>query len=299
MPAAHGAPGARRRARAAAGAAGSARSTTRPAAAASIGQVHRGRLDATAGPSRSRCSTPAPGQALISDLNQVVRVARVVGRLDPRPRHQAAHGRAQGPGRRGARLRARGHVPGGTFAAAFAGDADVRGPRRRAPGRHTSWSASGSTACRCRAIIASGTTGGARPRQPAATWSSCSPGPQRAGLLHADPHPGNFRLTADGRLGVLDFGAVNRLPDGLPARHRRAAHAGPRRATPRASSTGLREEGFIKPSIDDRRPRRCSTTSARSSTRCASETFTLQPGVAARRCSATSTTRAGRSSRSA
>ena len=41
-------------------------------------------------------------------------------------------------------------------------------------------------------------------------------GPARAGLLHADPHPGNFRLLADGRLGVLDFGAVDRLPDGFP-----------------------------------------------------------------------------------
>ena len=41
-------------------------------------------------------------------------------------------------------------------------------------------------------------------------------GPARAGLLHADPHPGNFRMLADGRLGVLDFGAVDRLPDGLP-----------------------------------------------------------------------------------
>jgi predicted unusual protein kinase regulating ubiquinone biosynthesis (AarF/ABC1/UbiB family) len=41
-------------------------------------------------------------------------------------------------------------------------------------------------------------------------------GPARAGLLHADPHPGNFRLLADGRLGVLDFGAVDRLPEGFP-----------------------------------------------------------------------------------
>jgi predicted unusual protein kinase regulating ubiquinone biosynthesis (AarF/ABC1/UbiB family) len=41
-------------------------------------------------------------------------------------------------------------------------------------------------------------------------------GPARAGLLHADPHPGNFRLMDDGRLGVLDFGAVDRLPDGFP-----------------------------------------------------------------------------------
>ena len=41
-------------------------------------------------------------------------------------------------------------------------------------------------------------------------------GPARAGHLHADPHPGNFRVLDDGRLAVLDFGAVKRLPDGFP-----------------------------------------------------------------------------------
>ncbi|NUT95729.1 MAG: AarF/ABC1/UbiB kinase family protein [Saccharothrix sp.] len=41
--------------------------------------------------------------------------------------------------------------------------------------------------------------------------------PSRSGLLHADPHPGNFMLGADGRLRVLDFGAVARLPEGLPS----------------------------------------------------------------------------------
>jgi len=40
--------------------------------------------------------------------------------------------------------------------------------------------------------------------------------PARSGWLHADPHPGNFRVTADGRLGVLDFGAVVEMPHGLP-----------------------------------------------------------------------------------
>jgi hypothetical protein len=38
-------------------------------------------------------------------------------------------------------------------------------------------------------------------------------------MLHADPHPGNFRLLpradgSPGRLGVLDYGAVARLPEG-------------------------------------------------------------------------------------
>ncbi len=40
--------------------------------------------------------------------------------------------------------------------------------------------------------------------------------PARVGLLHADPHHGNFRLLPDGRLGMIDFGAVARLPDGIP-----------------------------------------------------------------------------------
>ena len=40
--------------------------------------------------------------------------------------------------------------------------------------------------------------------------------PRRTGLLHSDPHPGNFRLLADGRLGVLDFGSSLELPNGLP-----------------------------------------------------------------------------------
>jgi predicted unusual protein kinase regulating ubiquinone biosynthesis (AarF/ABC1/UbiB family) len=40
--------------------------------------------------------------------------------------------------------------------------------------------------------------------------------PARVGLLHADPHHGNFRMLPDGRLGMIDFGAVARLPDGIP-----------------------------------------------------------------------------------
>jgi predicted unusual protein kinase regulating ubiquinone biosynthesis (AarF/ABC1/UbiB family) len=74
-------------------------------------------------------------------------------------------------------------------------------------------------------------------------------GPGRAGLLHADPHPGNFRLLPDGRLGVLDFGAVNRLPDGLPepiGRLARQALEGDADAV----LDGLRSEGFLLPSVE-------------------------------------------------
>jgi predicted unusual protein kinase regulating ubiquinone biosynthesis (AarF/ABC1/UbiB family) len=74
-------------------------------------------------------------------------------------------------------------------------------------------------------------------------------------MLHADPHPGNFRIIPDadgrpGRLGVLDYGAVARLPDrGLPeAMGRLIRIAGDRE--PDELLAGLRDEGFIKPGVD-------------------------------------------------
>ncbi|HYN95059.1 MAG TPA: AarF/UbiB family protein, partial [Pilimelia sp.] len=36
-----------------------------------------------------------------------------------------------------------------------------------------------------------------------------------SGVFHADPHPGNVLLLTDGRLGLLDFGSVGRLDAGL------------------------------------------------------------------------------------
>jgi len=36
------------------------------------------------------------------------------------------------------------------------------------------------------------------------------------GWMHADPHPGNFLLLPDGRLGLVDFGSVAAMPDGIP-----------------------------------------------------------------------------------
>lgn len=72
--------------------------------------------------------------------------------------------------------------------------------------------------------------------------------PRIAGLLHADPHPGNFRLLDDGRLGVLDFGAVNRLPDGLPPSLGRVA-AAVVDEDPDQLEQALREAGFVRPSV--------------------------------------------------
>ncbi|MEU0545364.1 AarF/ABC1/UbiB kinase family protein [Nocardia sp. NPDC005978] len=39
----------------------------------------------------------------------------------------------------------------------------------------------------------------------------------RTGRLYTDPHPGNFRVLRDGRLGVVDFGACPTFPADFPA----------------------------------------------------------------------------------
>jgi predicted unusual protein kinase regulating ubiquinone biosynthesis (AarF/ABC1/UbiB family) len=75
----------------------------------------------------------------------------------------------------------------------------------------------------------------------------CSPA--RVGMLHADPHPGNFRMLPNGKLGVLDFGAVNRMPGGYPpvfGQLTRIFNQGDMETV----VNGLREEGFIRPGIE-------------------------------------------------
>jgi predicted unusual protein kinase regulating ubiquinone biosynthesis (AarF/ABC1/UbiB family) len=44
------------------------------------------------------------------------------------------------------------------------------------------------------------------------------------GTVHADPHPGNFLVMPDGRLGVLDFGSVKRFSRGFFQGHRDVFH---------------------------------------------------------------------------
>lgn len=70
--------------------------------------------------------------------------------------------------------------------------------------------------------------------------------PQRVGLLHTDPHPGNFRLLDDGRLGVLDFGSVLQTPGGLPETFGRLI-AGMLVGDLDAVERRLRTDGFIRP----------------------------------------------------
>jgi predicted unusual protein kinase regulating ubiquinone biosynthesis (AarF/ABC1/UbiB family) len=74
-------------------------------------------------------------------------------------------------------------------------------------------------------------------------------GPSRVGLLHADPHPGNFKMLSDGRLAVIDFGLVARLPDGLPSamgRILRIAQTGDAEEV----KEGLKREGFLSGDVN-------------------------------------------------
>jgi HSP20 family molecular chaperone IbpA len=156
---------------------------------------------------------PGAGRALISDFNQLSRLSRLLGvlmpGLDAKP--LLAELRDRVAEELDYRLEAASQE---AFAAAYAGDPDVAVPHVVAVTDHvlvSEWM-DGTPLAR---IIAGGTTA-ERNRAGVMIARFLFSGPARASLLHADPHPGNFRLLADGRLGVLDFGAVDRLPDGLP-----------------------------------------------------------------------------------
>jgi len=183
-----------------------------PAAAASIGQVHRavwndGRQVAV------KIQYPGANRALISDFNQLSRFAWLFGALMPGldTKPLLAELRARVVEELDYRLEAAAQE---AFAVAYAGDPDVSVPRVVSVSDHvlvSEWLDGIPLA----SIIADGTTV-QRDRAGIMMIRFLFSGPARVGLLHADPHPGNFRLLADGRLGVLDFGAVDRLPEGFP-----------------------------------------------------------------------------------
>ena len=183
-----------------------------PAAAASIGQVHRavwldGRKVAV------KIQYPGAGQALISDFAQLSRLAGLFGVLMPgleiKPLLQELRSRITEE--LDYRMEAASQQ---AFADAYQGDPDIAVPAVVTATDHvlvTEW----MDGTPLSGIISSGSKE-QRDRAGILLVRFLFSGPARAGLLHADPHPGNFRLLPDGRLGVLDFGAVDRLPGGLP-----------------------------------------------------------------------------------
>ncbi|GAA3075886.1 AarF/ABC1/UbiB kinase family protein [Streptomyces roseofulvus] len=228
----------------------------KPAAAASIGQVHRavwhdGREVAV------KVQYPGAGEALLSDLAQLSRFARLLGPLVPgvEVKPLIAELRERVTEELDYALEAKAQQ---AHAEVFADDPDVVVPavvHQADQVLVTEWMEGVPLA----EVIAEG---GQEQRDRAGQLLArfLFSGPARTGLLHADPHPGNFRLLppdgGDGaddpsgwRLGVLDFGTVDRLPGGFPemiGTCLRMALAG--EAEPVYDL--LREEGFVRESVE-------------------------------------------------
>jgi len=217
----------------------------RPSAAASIGQVHRGTwVDGRK--VAVKIQYPGAGKALLSDFTQLSRVARLFSVLMPglevKPLLDELRSRVA--------EELDYHLEAASqqaFADAYAGDPDICVPNVVAATGHvlvTEWM-DGTPMSK---IISQGSQR-ERDRAGLKFVRFLFSGPARAGMLHADPHPGNYRMLADGRLGVLDFGAVDRLPDGFPpfiGRLLRIVHEGTDLG---AAEQELREQGFLRPGI--------------------------------------------------
>ncbi len=216
-----------------------------PAAAASIGQVHRA-VWADGTPVAVKIQYPGAGKALLSDLRQLARLARMFSALAPGldVKPLVTELQARVAEELDYRLEADSQR---AFAAAYDGDPEICIPQVVTGSERvlvTHWIEGVALS----AVIKDGTPE-QRDRAALLLARFLFSGPVLAGLLHADPHPGNFRLLPDGRLGVIDFGAVNRLPDGAPepiGRIARLALDGDADGVLAA----LRSEGFVKPDIE-------------------------------------------------
>jgi predicted unusual protein kinase regulating ubiquinone biosynthesis (AarF/ABC1/UbiB family) len=212
-----------------------------PVASASIGQVHR----ATWADGRDvavKIQYPGAAKALRSDLRQLSRLARLFTVLAPgidiKPLLAELEARVSEELDYDLEAQAQAR-----FARAFADDPEYVVPQLVAHSSRvlvTTWMESESSLA---AVISNGTQE-ERDHFGRLYARFLFGGPARVGLLHADPHPGNFRILADGRLGVVDFGAVARLPGGYPASLGRLGRSALDDDWA-AVVAGLRAEGFL------------------------------------------------------
>ncbi len=221
------------------------------AAAASIGQVHRGRWH-DGRDVAVKVQYPGAGAALLGDLRQLARVARGVAPVFPgidiKPLVEEIQARAAEELDYHLEAEAQ-----SAFADAFRGDPEIVVPDVVEFSKTvlvSDWLESTSSLA---SVIVRGTQE-ERDHYGELLVRFLFAGPARTGMLHADPHPGNFRVipNADGspgKLGVLDYGAVARLPGrSLPpalGRLMRLSAEG----DPDALLAGLRREGFVKDKI--------------------------------------------------
>jgi predicted unusual protein kinase regulating ubiquinone biosynthesis (AarF/ABC1/UbiB family) len=219
--------------------------TDAPAAAASIGQVHKavwhdGRTVAV------KVQYPGAGQALMGDFNQLARLGRLFAVLMPNMdiRSMLTELRERVIEELDYTIEAAAQA---AFATAYAGDPDFFVPGVVAQSGNvlvTEWMDGGTPLSQ---IISSGT----QPQRDHAGLLYSRfllSGPARCGMLHADPHPGNFRLLDDGRLGVMDFGAVDRVPGGFHRRIGRLMRIGTLLDMDLVEKA-LREEDFIREGV--------------------------------------------------
>lgn len=222
-----------------------------PTAAASIGQVHKGRWH-DGREVAVKVQYPGAGEALLGDLRQLARLARGVAPVFPgvdvKPLIKEIQDRAADELDYHLEAEAQ-HL----FAEAFRDDPDIVIPDVVATGGTvlvTEWLESPASLA---SIIASGTRE-ERDHYGELLVRFLFSGPARTGMLHADPHPGNFRVLphadgSPGRLGVLDFGAVARLPEGrLPPAMGTLIRIAIE-SEPGELVEGLRAEGFLKGNV--------------------------------------------------
>jgi len=225
-----------------------------PTAAASIGQVHRGRWRDEDGVEKDvavKVQYPGAGEAIQADLKQLSRLGRTVAPLIPGidVKPLVAELQARAVEELDYSLEAASQR---TFHEAFRGDPEIVIPDAVANGPTvlvTEWLESTSSLA---AVIADGTRE-QRDHFGRLFTLFLVAAPARTGLLHADPHPGNFRVVpgVDGgpeRLGVLDFGAVARLEGGFPPAMGRLLSLTATR-TGAELVAAMREEGFIKEKV--------------------------------------------------
>ncbi|WP_030168423.1 ABC1 kinase family protein [Spirillospora albida] len=217
----------------------------RPAAAASIGQVHRavwrdGRTVAV------KVQYPGAAQALMSDFNQISRLSRLFTPLFPgvEVKPVVADLKRRLEKELDYADEARNQT---AFHDAYDGDPDFVVPAVVAQAGNvlvTEWLDGTPFAD----VIAAGDRAG-RDRAGLLLFRFLLSAPARCEMIHIDPHPGNFRIMPDGRLGVLDFGGAAHVPAELQWSIGRLLRIGTL-GDAEEMVEALRDEGFLAPDGD-------------------------------------------------